>query len=259
MTKRNILTILCLLGLLTGLYGANTLSVPKPGEREFIGDYASMIDADDEAGIREMADTLLTETATPIIIITIDRMSDYGGRNYSIERFATELFNQWGIGHEKINDKEWNTGMLLLVSKGNRKARIELGAGWGREKDAQCQEIMDNLIIPHFKQGEFSTGIRLGAEALAQIAGGKEVPRPPIDWKNVAIYTLIAVFIAMTLHSIFRSGRDGWGWMFWAALFGLIVAIIMAIATSRSSGGGGFSGGSFGGGFSGGGGASGSW
>lgn len=257
--KRFLYTILCSVALLNCLWGANTLTVPKPGERDFIGDYASLISTDDKAHIRQLADSLLTDKATPIIVITVDRMSSYGGSGYSIERFATQLFSQWGIGHEKINGKEWNTGMLLLVSHGDRRARIELGAGWGRLKDAESQEIMDRLIVPHFKQGEFSTGIRLAVEGLDQIARGKEIPSAPIDWEKVILYTALFVFVAMSIYSIARRGQNSWGWIFWAAMFALLVTIITSILTSRSSGGGGFSGGSFGGGFSGGGGASGSW
>ena len=67
-----------------------------------------------------------------------------------------------------------------------------------------------------------------------------------------------------TIISLIRRGSSGWAWIFWAAVLGVIGAILYQMANSQSrgggmGGGGGFSGGSFGGGFSGGGGASGSW
>ena len=70
----------------------------------------------------------MTDKAIPIIIVTIESMAKHGGAGMRIETFATLLFNQWQIGHAKLGDQDWNTGILLLVSKGDRKARIELGA-----------------------------------------------------------------------------------------------------------------------------------
>ena len=76
--------------------------------------------------IRAVCDKLLTDKATPIIVVTIDSMAQHGGANMPIETFAALLFNQWQIGHAKLEGQDWNTGILLLVSKGDRGARIEL-------------------------------------------------------------------------------------------------------------------------------------
>ncbi len=174
-----------------------------------------------------------------------------------IEPFAMMLFNQWGIGHAQLNGQDWNTGILLLVSVGDRKARIELGAGWGHEKDRLCSQIMEELIIPEFKNENYSAGIVAGVDALDKMARGKEIPRRPRPWWH---YILVLVFIGLaifTVVSLVRRGSSGWAWLFWAAVFGLIGWMLYRMLTSRSSGG--FSGGSFGGGFSGGGGATGSW
>ena len=77
-------------------------------------------------------------------------MTAYGVAGYTIERYATALFNEWGIGSQQRN-----YGMLLLVSLGDRRARIELGAGWGLDYNRQSQNIMDSLIVPSFKQGAY--------------------------------------------------------------------------------------------------------
>ena len=231
----------------------------RPGEREFVRDLAGMVTPEDATRIRSICDKLLTEKATPIIVVTIESMARYGRGRMRIESFAMRLFNQWGIGHARINDQTWNTGILLLVSKLDRKARIELGAGWGREQDGLCRQIMDNLIIPDFKNGDFSAGIVLGVEALDKMARGKELPcRPRPTWHHVVIAIAVAMAI-FTVVSLIRRGAGGWAWLFWAALFGGMGLLLHAVLTRGSSGGGGFSGGSFGGGFSGGGGATGSW
>ena len=70
----------------------------------------------------------------------------------------------------KSAETPWNYGMLLLVSKGDRRARIELGAGWRHDKDVQAEQIMDEQIVPRFKQGDFSGGIEAGVESLDKLA-----------------------------------------------------------------------------------------
>ena len=253
---------------------AAEITLERPGDREFVRDSADMISAQDEDAIKALCDKLLTDKATPIIVITIDRMQDHGGDGMRIETFARLLFDQFQIGQAEVNGQVWNTGILLLVSKGDRKARIELGAGWRRDKDQVCKDIMDQQIIPHFKQQDFSGGIKAGVVALDAMArelkmpvaknspgspgGVSQTPAPWwTPWAGLALIGL-AVF---TVVSLIRNGSGGWAWLFWGALFAGIGYLLYQMATSRNRGGsgGGFSGGSFGGGFSGGGGASGSW
>ncbi|MBI2422639.1 MAG: TPM domain-containing protein [Candidatus Hydrogenedentes bacterium] len=260
---------------------AQPIDLQPPGDRDFILDQAYVLQPQDAEQIKTLCDKLLTENAIPIVVVTINSMADYGTRNSSIEAFATALFNQWGIGHPTVNGESWNRGILLLVSMKDRKARIELGADWDPHYDGVCKRIMDEQIIPHFKRGGFSPGILAGVQSLDNMARGIAMPKgakaqgaqgkdgtfeqvdlpPPVEpaWLKPAIVIAVILFI-FTIVSMIRRGSGGWAWLFWGAVFGLIGMILYnMLASSRHSGGGGFSGGSFGGGFSGGGGASGSW
>ncbi|MFK5923951.1 MAG: TPM domain-containing protein [Verrucomicrobiota bacterium] len=249
---------------------ASGIELDPPGERDFINDRADMLDPVSLSTIKPICDRLLSDKAIPIIIVTIESMAKYGGDNMSIEAFAAELFDQWQIGHKNLGENYWNTGILLLVSKNDRKARIELGAGWGRSEDALCRQIMDQQIIPQFKKGNFSTGIVAGVKALDKMGRKLELPQGVSFsgekkgrggfnlWWVAAIFALLIFSIV----SLSRNGSGGWAWFFWAAVFGMLGAVLIAFLSSigdSDGGGGGFSGGSFGGGFSGGGGASGSW
>lgn len=235
------------------------IDLQPPGGREFVLDKAEILTEADEQKIREIADRLLTEKAAPIVVVTIESKAQHGGAGLRIETFARLLFDQWGIGPATLGDDPWNYGMLLLVSEQDREARIELGAGWKRDKDAVAQQIMDDLIIPHAKRGQLSQGIVAGVEGLDRMARDLQLPtRPRPTWHYVvgAIFVGLAIF---TIVSLIRRGSSGWAWLMWAAIFAGVGAFLYHMATSSSSGGGGYSGGSFGGGFSGGGGASGSW
>ena len=239
---------------------AMALTLDRPGDHEFVRDLANMIDPADEEAIRKTCDKLLSDKATPIIVVTIESMAKHGGANLRIETFATLLFDQWQIGLAKLGEHNWNTGILLLISRDDRKARIELGAGWGREKDGLCQKIMDEQIIPQFKVGQFSAGIVAGVTSLDRMGRDLELPRVPRPWTHYALFIGFIGLAVFTAVSLFRRGASGWAWIFWGAVFSVVGTILYTLlSNSGNSGGGSYSGGSFGGGFSGGGGASGSW
>jgi uncharacterized protein len=253
------LAVCCALSGVAHCQEKGRINIERPGDRQFVLDLANLIGYADEKKIKELADKLLTEKAAPIIVVTIESMAKHGDEGMRIETFARLLFDQWGIGPATLGETQWNYGILLLVSQQDRKARIELGAGWKRDKDAVAQTIMDDMIVPKFKSGDFSGGIVSGVEALDKMARELSLPTQP---RPKSHYIIGAVFIGLlifTVVSLIRRGSSGWAWLFWAAVFGLLGWFLYHMATRSSSGGGGFSGGSFGGGFSGGGGASGSW
>ena len=226
----------------------------RPAERGFVVDEVKLLKASDERKIWEISDSLLTDKKVPIIVVTIHGLASKNASSRSIEGYAQDLFDEWAIGFQ-----DWNNGILLLVSVADRKARIELGADWGREKDGVCREIMDGWIIPNFKKGQFSEGILAGVEALDKMARELDVPQPRTPaW----VYLMWAGFIGLgifTFVSLIRCGASGWAWLFWGTTFSVTGLILVSLAKSSGGGGSSWSGGSFGGGFSGGGGATGSW
>ncbi len=257
-----------------GAADSNQISIDRPGDREFVRDLAGMLSDADKKKIKDLGDKLLTDKATPIIVVAINSMADHGGSGMRIETFARLLFDQWGVGVEKLGDQSWNTGILLLVSKGDRKARIELGAHWRHDQDVLCQQIMEEQVIPHFKQGDFSGGIVAGVEALDKMARGLKLPSADSSGRGAKssqeqsawrapVLIVVGLLAVFTIVSLIRSGSSGWSWLLWGAVFAgvgfLIYQLISNANSSNGSSGGSFSGGSFGGGFSGGGGSTGSW
>ena len=222
----------------------------RPGPREFISDGANLINNSDDAVIRTLADRLLTDKAVPIIVVTIPSLASYKAYG-GIESYARDLFDHWGVGLD-----DWNYGILLLVAVEDRKARIELGADWGHAKDGDTDLIMNSLIVPAFKRGDFSEGIAEGVRGLDAMARELAIPSPPKpSWYYPAMIGL-ALLAVFTFVSLYRRGSSGWAWAFWAAMFMVAFFLLRAAASSNSSG---YGGGSFGGGSSGGGGSTGSW
>ena len=245
--------LLWLLFLNAGYSAAFIYDLVQPGQREFILDKAELISDAHEEEIRTTADKILTETANPIIVVTINKMSDHvENENFRIETFAHFLFDQWEIGNvqaEGFDPETLNRGILLLISKGDRKARIQLGAGWGRRHDSHCQKIMDRRIIPKFKAGDFSGGIKSGFDSLAQMlsdgsANGYEgisydEPTREKTKGDYMLYIGLIVLGIFTIVSLLRKGQSGYAWIFWAAIFGILFFILKGMASSGGGGGGG--------------------
>ena len=156
------------------------------GNGDFIHDFAGMLSSQEMNQIGEHQQVAMEQHNTPIIVVTIRRMADYN-HSGGIETFAKQWFNAWKIG---TLDRESgaNLGALLLVSAGDRKARIELGADWGRKQDAYCLQVMNGRIVPSFKQGDFAGGITNGVSSVKDMAAiGPEGSPPPIAQQSAPI------------------------------------------------------------------------
>ena len=209
----------------------------------------------------------------------------------AVEQYALRVFDQWKLGRKGVDD-----GVLLLIAKNDRKLRIEVGYGLeGALPDAIARRIIDEEIVPLFKQGNFYGGVGAGTDRIIKLIEGESMPpprrttAPGSGWSSETflIGFIVLAMLSQLLHSLL--GRvAGAGVVGIAAgilgyvLAGLAVAMVIGViafvlslfinAAGRSgrgwssggdwspgggwsSGGGGWS--SSGGGFGGGGGSSG--
>lgn len=223
---------------------ANASGYPRPKD-DYVNDFASIIDSSYEKAIRKRFKNLEHQTGIEAVVVTIESYKTYNTSSQSFEKFATGLFNKWGVGHKKSND-----GVLFLISLKDRKCRIELGRGYGSAYDSRMKKIISDVVLPYFKQNQHGKGIFEGS--LAIISGiTKEVSWFEFHKYNLLIGILIIICVLAGI-SCMRSGKTGWGWVFFAAAGVLLLSLIKSLLSGKSSSG-------FGGGDSFGGGASGSW
>lgn len=189
------------------------------------------------------------QTGNQFVVVTLPNL-----QGYTIEDYGYQLGRHWGIGQ-----KGKDNGVLLIVAKQERKVRIEVGYGLeGQLTDALSSRIIQGVILPDFRKGQFSQGIVDGSDAIIAVLHGdaSKVPQPR-DRGTQGRSLFSVIFMIMVGLMIFGSffGGGGGGFRrrrsgFWYGGFG------GTGGGFGSGGGGGFSGG--GGGF-GGGGASGGW
>lgn len=92
----------------------------------------------------------------------------------AIEAFSIRVAEAWKIGRKKVDD-----GAILVVAKNDRKLRIEVGYGLeGALNDATTKRIIDEIITPKFRDGDFAGGISAGVDRILRVIDGETLPAP---------------------------------------------------------------------------------
>lgn len=240
--------------MLCSALSAFALEVPALSGR--VNDYGDMISPQVERTIDSMLTQLEASDSTQIVVLTVPSLE-----GDSLEDFSIRAAEKYGIGQQGKDN-----GALLLVSKGDRTMRIEVGYGLeGVLTDVLSGQIIDNVITPAFKQGRFDDGFLLGTTAMVKAAKGEfkgsGLKREQRDNGGSSIFKLLFLLFFLPIWAFgFMGRRSGRG----SGILPLLFLGSMLGGGGRSSGGfggGGFGGGGFsgGGGGFGGGGASGGW
>ena len=182
-------------------------------------------------------------------------------QGYSIEKYATEIGLSWGVGQ-----KDKGNGVVILVKpkKGNERGQVNISPGYGMEEyvtDATAKRIIENEMIPAFKDDDYYTGIDDAVNVIMGLCSGKFTQDDYANGgKPIPLWLILLVIIALIL--IFRSSNGNQNY---SGGGNRTIWIPMGGGFGGGGFGGGFGGGSsggfggFGGGGFGGGGASGSW
>lgn len=227
-------------------------------------DDANILSPQAEAELTTELANLEAQTGRQLVVATLPDL-----QGYEIEDYGYQLLRTWGIG-----DKDRDDGVVLIVAPAERKVRIEVG--YGLEPvltDALSSLIINQRIIPAFKEGRMEQGVVDGAHAIVQqlslpegearAAAAASARQQTEEGGGIGPATILVIFIVFWLLSgvlggFGRRGRRG-GSLWWLPL--ILSGGGGGGGGGGRWGGGGFGGGGFGGGggSGGGGGASGSW
>jgi len=255
LTKPRWLAALALLAmLLVGLPASAAPTFPVLTGR--VVDQASIIAPQVEASLTSKLEALEAGTARQLVVVTVSSL-----QGLEIEEYGYQLGRTWGIGEAKRN-----TGVLLIVAPNERSVRIEVG--YGLEDvltDALSNVILQERVLPRFREGDLTGGVVSGADALiTQLslpddqAKARVAAAAQTDVRSAEKLPLIFVglFVIWVVFGLIGSigGRPGHRANAW--LWPLILLAQGGGRRRYGGGGGGFRGG---GGSFGGGGASGRW
>ena len=236
---------------------AQEVKIPTRGQG-YVSDFASLLKPNDKLAITKFASELEKKTTAQLAVVTIQSTQPE-----TIQGFSVRLFDQW-----KIGQKGKDNGVLILIAVKDRKAWITTGYGLeGAIPDVIANKIVQANMIPYFKSGQYSQGIKEGSVAVisliakeynVQITGQETQIYQRVHRKKSPLEILFTVllfifiissrsgFLGYFLMGSMLGGRRRGGYWHGAGLGG-----------ASGGFGGGFGG--FGGGMTGGGGGGGGW
>jgi uncharacterized protein len=272
--------------LLVALAAWAQVAVPPLKAR--VTDLTGTLTREQTAGLEQMLQAFEARKGSQVAVLMVPTT-----KPEAIEQYALRVAEQWKIGRGKIDD-----GAILVIAKNDRALRIEVGYGLeGALNDATANRIIEDIIVPRFRQGDFYGGINAGVDRMIRVIDGEPLPQPAVPRPQVGggVGQLLPVLLvlALVVGGLLRRmlGRvlgslaaggvvGGLAWLLVGALGIALVAGFLTFMFSIFGGGGrrgyyyggfpggfrgGFGGGLGGGGFSGGGGgfggggASGRW
>ncbi len=157
--------LLVALCLVAGTLAA--LEVPYLAGR--VNDQAMLLGDAYEAELEERLRQLEEETGAQVVVLTVPSLD-----GDPIEDFAIRVVEAWKLGRSGIDD-----GVLILISRDDRRMRIEVGYGLeGALTDAQSGRIIDGLMAPRFRSGDFDGGVDAAVGAVSAAVRGEELELP---------------------------------------------------------------------------------
>jgi uncharacterized protein len=245
-----------IMAILVGCGNNNgTIKYPdKPKSDIYVQDNAHMLNDECKKKILAMGKELDNKHHAQIVVVTVDSLN-----GSDIESYSNELFRQWGIG-----SKDKNNGILLLISKNDKKFRIEIGYGMeGKITDGMAGEELQKLA-PYFKDNKFSEGVftvyqdlvGMTYEEYGEVQPERETFQESVPISGGFLGDLVLFILSLTLIEQCGIGVLVIIAIIFLAKTGLLEVIFNVLLSCIGDGD---DGDGFGGGSSGGGGASGGW
>jgi uncharacterized protein len=195
--------------------GVNGLEVPYLSGR--VVDLADMIPADTERRIEERLAAIESARGSQVAVLTVSSLE-----GEVLEDYALRVAETWKLGREKFDD-----GALLLIAKDDRKMRLEVGYGLEPTiTDATSKRILDGVLTPRFRAGDFGGGVEAAVEAIEGLLAGSEDALPPPEAQGGAempapfrVGMFLVFLLVIGTFSLVALGAPGCaGWFLYAFL-----------------------------------------
>ena len=163
---KKLFTYIILLFLGTSLFAADLPKRPMPPT--LVTDFANVLSATEKTGLERKLVNFFAATSTQIAVVTVPELV-----GYDISDYAFRLGEAWGVG-----DARFNNGILVLVKPRTRSEQGEvfIAVGYGLEgvvPDATAKQIVENEMLPLFRDGNMHAGIDKATTVLISLTKGE--------------------------------------------------------------------------------------
>lgn len=174
--------------------------IPKaPTPQRLVNDFVGVLSASE---IQTLEQKLVNFDDTTSNQITVVIIRTTGG--YDMNTYATELGRKWGVGHDGKNN-----GIVVLWATDDRKVYVAPGYGLeGALPDIYAKRVVDQVIIPYFKQSQFYEGLDAGTTRIMQYISG-EFDAEPKEAEDFPIWAFVLMLVI--IFFVIRSMKNGGG------------------------------------------------
>ena len=178
-----LIVVLLLFGIITALTGCmnedstndvyqSDIKVKDATSEFYVNDYGNILSSEQRTELVKRAKALNEDyNGIQLVITTLESLD-----GYSIEEYATAMYNKFGIGTKDM-------GALILFSSGDRQVRIEVGRGMEEYMtDADAGALIDEYAIDYFKNDQFADGIVALQKAVVTFIKNEV----PVEWNSAS-------------------------------------------------------------------------
>src|SRR3984893_67468 len=137
---------------------------PPPSPPRLVNDFAHVMTADQVNELEAKLVAYDDSTSIQIAVVTVPTTGDY-----AIEDYALKILRDWKVGNKKTNN-----GLVILAAIQDHKVFIATGYGMeGSVPDITAKEIVENEIVPNFKQQNYYRGFDVAVDAIIKASRGE--------------------------------------------------------------------------------------
>ena len=176
-----------------------------------VNDRAGMLSSAAEQQIETVLAALERDEGAQVAVLTIDSLA-----GDSIEAFSLRVVDTWKLGRDQVDD-----GALLLLVRDDRKMRLEVGYGLeGAIPDLTGRRILDEVMRPRFRRGDFDGGVMQAVETIAGLVRGElALPEPQAgSGRGADIPPNLIWAVLWLVFGVFRARHGAVMWIAGAAL-----------------------------------------
>lgn len=269
-----LLPLLCL----QAAWAGDGAVLPVPALKAPLTDQVGLLKPDEAEALNQKLLAFSQEKGSQIAVLIVATTAPE-----DIFSYAFRVADAWKLGRKGVDD-----GVLMTIAINDRTSNLQIGYGLeGTIPDARAKQVLDDIMAPHFRQGDFAAGINVGVDALITLIKGEALPLPSktaTNEKDLSGLMVLAAVIGLVAGMVLRAALGKTAGALGGGAVALVVALLLGtglalaiaaaffallMASGKVGGAGGMGGGGFGGGSGGGyrgggggfggGGASGRW
>ena len=192
--------------LLTFFMSAAVAFPSRPEPERLVNDLAGLFTSAQVDDMERRLVALDDSTSNQIVVLTVNSLEGYEPAEY-----AVKVGLDWGVG-----SKDFNNGIVLLVKPRTEDSdgRVSIQVGYGLEgaiPDAYCRRIIENDMIPYFRNGDYYGGVSQAVDILSALASGEISSMRESDDASEAGYAMAALILVLFIIWILARRGGGKG------------------------------------------------